>query len=529
MANDLIARVESLGSPRVLVVGDLILDRYIWGFAERISQEAPVPLLRADHREHRLGGAASVAMMLRSLGAQTRLIGGVGADHEAGIVRSLLADQGIDDRLVATLEDRPTTLKERYIGRAQDRHPQQMIRVDYETREPIPAMIEAWFHSELAEAMAWADVVLISDYDKGVCTPSLLRAVVESARLAGRRVIADPVRTNDYSRYQGVHCMTPNRLEAQLATGMTIASAGDALVVGQRLVETLGLEAILVTLDRDGMALVHRDGRGEIKPTRPRQVYDITGAGDMVLAVVGLCLAAGADYDEAAALGNVAGGLEVEKFGVALLTREEIIADIADHQRRDGSKLLPRERVPLETARRREAGQRIVFTNGCFDLLHPGHVRLLREAAALGDYLVVGLNSDSSVRKLKGPARPINPQEARAEVLSALEAVDAVVIFDDETPLDLITAIRPDVLVKGGDYRPEEVVGRDEVEASGGRLALIPVLAGHSTTQMVARAADRGVTHHEAQSPRAPHLPQSPPNTLSARASSSERKDAWTG
>ncbi len=510
MAHDLIARVESLGSPRVLVVGDLILDRYIWGFAERISQEAPVPLLRADHREHRLGGAASVAMMLRSLGAETQLMGGVGDDPESRIVRALLAEQGIDDHLVATLADRPTTLKERYIGRAQDRHPQQMIRVDYETRAPIPAVVEAWMQSELAAAAAWADVVLISDYDKGVCTPSLLAAVVESARRAGRRVIADPVRSPDYSRYHGVHCMTPNRLEAQLATGMTIASAGDALAVGQRLVESLGLEAVLVTLDRDGMALVHSDGRGELKPTRPRQVYDITGAGDMVLAVVGLCLAAGADYDEAAALGNVAGGLEVEKFGVALLTREEIIADIADHHHRGGSKVYPRERLLHETRRRRSAGERIVFTNGCFDLLHPGHVRLLREAAALGDFLVVGLNSDTSVSRLKGPARPLNPEQARAEVLSALEAVDAVVIFDQDTPLDLITAIRPDVLVKGGDYRPEDVVGRDEVEAAGGKLVLIPVLAGHSTTQLVARAADRGVTHHEAQSRKAPHISQIP-------------------
>jgi D-beta-D-heptose 7-phosphate kinase/D-beta-D-heptose 1-phosphate adenosyltransferase len=506
MSHDLIRRVKSLGNPRVLVLGDLILDRYIWGFAERISQEAPVPLLRADQREHRLGGAASVATMLRALGAQVRLIGGVGCDHEAGLVRRMVRDSGIDGRLLFSLDDRPTTLKERYVGRAQDRHPQQMIRVDYETRDPIPATVEAGLHSQLAQAIAWAEVILISDYDKGVCTPTLLEAVIEQSRAAGVKVIADPIRSSDYSRYRGVHCMTPNRLEAQLATGMTIGRPEDALKVGQRLVQTLGMEAVIVTMDRDGMALVRWDGPAELVPTRPRQVYDITGAGDMVLAVVGLCLAGGADYDEAAALGNVAGGLEVEKFGVALLTREEILQDLTRHHRPEGSKILDVNPLQLEVRRRRESGQKIVFTNGCFDLLHLGHVRLLRQAAALGDFLVVGLNSDTSVQRLKGPTRPLNDEHARGEVLSALEAVDAVTIFAEDTPLELIKAILPDILVKGGDYLPDQVVGRDEVEAAGGTLVLIPLVEGHSTSSLVRRAADREVSAHSAESAPAPHL-----------------------
>jgi D-beta-D-heptose 7-phosphate kinase/D-beta-D-heptose 1-phosphate adenosyltransferase len=507
MVHDLIDRVEQLGNPRVLVIGDLILDRYIWGFAERISQEAPVPLLRADRREHRLGGAASVATMLRALGAEVRLIGGVGRDFEATIVRGMLAEQGIDDQGVVTLDERPTTLKERYIGRAQDRHPQQMIRVDYEARDPIPAAAETRLRDQLPAAIGWADLVLVSDYDKGVGTPSLLGAVIDSARAAGVKVLADPIRAADYSRYRGVHCMTPNRLEAQLATGLAIGRAEDALQVGRRLVESLDMEAVLVTLDRDGMALVRADGRAELLPTRPRQVYDITGAGDMVLAVVGLCLAGGADYDEAAALGNVAGGLEVEKFGVAPLTRAELLRDLVDHHRPEGSKVLDRDHLVSEVRRRRRAGQTIVFTNGCFDLLHPGHVRLLRQAAALGDFLVVGLNSDASVRRLKGPNRPINAAESRAEVLSALESVAAVTLFDDETPLELIAAIGPDVLVKGGDYRPEEVVGRQEVEAAGGRLVLIPLAQGHSTTNLVHRAADGVLKAHQPAGPvPAPHL-----------------------
>jgi D-beta-D-heptose 7-phosphate kinase/D-beta-D-heptose 1-phosphate adenosyltransferase len=506
MTHDLIGRVENLGNPRLAVVGDLILDRYIWGYAERISQEAPVPLLRADQREHRLGGAASVATMLRALGAKVSLIGVVGQDAEAALVRQILAENQIDDRLVVGVNDRPTTLKERYIGRAQDRHPQQMIRVDYETRDPIPAIVEARLHAEFAAVLEWAEVVLISDYGKGVCTPTLIRTFVDMARKAGVKIVADPIRSADYSRYQGVHCMTPNRLEAQLATGMTIARPDDAINVGRKLVDALGMEAILVTLDRDGMALVRGDGRAELLPTRPRQVYDITGAGDMVLATIGLCLANGADYDEAAALGNVAGGLEVEKFGVALLSRDEIMRDLVDHHRPEDTKTLDRATLVAEVQRRRIAGQSIVFTNGCFDLLHPGHVRLLREAATHGDFLVVGLNSDSSVSRLKGPSRPINPVTARAEVLSALEAVDAVTVFDEDTPLDLINAIRPDVLVKGGDYRPEEVVGRDEVEAAGGRLVLIALVEGHSTTSMVRRASDRGVMPHAAEPLNNPHV-----------------------
>jgi D-beta-D-heptose 7-phosphate kinase/D-beta-D-heptose 1-phosphate adenosyltransferase len=496
MIHDLVRRVETLGHPRILVLGDLILDRYIWGDADRLSQEAPVPLLRADHREHRLGGAASVATMLRALGADVRLIGGVGRDADAVIVRKLLADHGIDDSLVATLDDRPTTLKERYIGRAQDRHPQQMMRVDYETREPIPPEVESFIWSKIPEAVAQADIVLISDYDKGICTPSLLRSLITACRSLDVRVLADPVRSSDYSRYQGVHAMTPNRLEAQLATGMTIASPAEALAVGRRLVGELKMECALVTLDRDGMALVHADGRERLVPTRPRQVYDITGAGDMVLSVVGLCLACGADYEEAAALGNVAGGLEVEKIGVALLSRQEILRDLLDHSRPEAGKRLERGALVEEARRRRAAGQAVVFTNGCFDLLHPGHVRLLRQAAALGDFLVVGLNSDASVARLKGPARPINSEDARAEVLGALECVDAVTVFDEDTPLELIQAVQPDVLVKGGDYRPEEVVGREEVEAAGGKLVLIPLVAGHSTTQMVHRAADRTIVVH---------------------------------
>jgi D-beta-D-heptose 7-phosphate kinase/D-beta-D-heptose 1-phosphate adenosyltransferase len=483
---DLVHCVENLGRPRVLVVGDLILDRYIWGDVERVSQEAPVPILRADHREHRLGGAASVAAMASRLGAEVTIIGVVGSDSDGAMVRRLLANHAIDDHFVSTLDSRPTTLKERYIGRAQDRHPQQMMRVDHEVCDMLALADEQHLCHHLATVIEAVDIVLVSDYDKGVCTPSLLRELIAVCRKHAVPVIIDPSRDRNYSRYYGASCLTPNRVEAMIATGMAIVTTEDALTAGRILVNQFQLEAALVTLDRDGMALVRRDGRSEIVPTRPRQVYDITGAGDMVLSVVGLCLAAGADYDEAAALGNVAGGLEVEKIGVALLSREDILRDLFQHHQPERSKRPPLGALQAEVRRRQRAGQRVVFTNGCFDLLHVGHARLLRQAASLGDYLVVGLNSDTSVRRLKGDARPINGEDARAELLSSLACVDAVTIFGEDTPLDLIQLLKPDVLVKGGDYSTEEIVGRDEVA----ELVVFPLVEGYSTTRLAWQQAD---------------------------------------
>lgn len=487
---DLIERVETLSRPRVLVVGDLILDRYVWGDAERISQEAPVPLLRADHREHRLGGAASVATMLRALEAEVDLVGVIGRDGEAAVVRSILGELGIGDSFLVEAGDRPTTLKERYIGRAQDRHPQQMIRVDYEVREPVGADASNRLMRNLEQALDRCRIVLVSDYDKGVCTAEILRELIAAARARGLKVIADPIRGGDYSKYKGVHAMTPNRLEAQLATGLMIQKPEDALAAAGALVDRLEMEAAIVTLDKDGMAVRRRDGGASIHPTRPRQVYDITGAGDMVLSVIGLCLADGADYDEAAMLGNVAGGLEVEKIGVAMISRGEILGDLIAHQHAHGGKRLERYALAAEVKRRRKAGQTVVFTNGCFDLLHVGHVRLLRECSQLGDYVVVGINSDASVRRLKGAGRPLQPEADRAELIAAIEGVNAVTIFEEDTPAELIAELVPDVLVKGGDYAPEEVVGRDVVTAAGGKLVLIPLVAGRSTSGIAARAGD---------------------------------------
>ncbi len=490
---DLVQLVQALGTPRVLVLGDLMLDRYVWGNAERISQEAPVILLRADKREERLGGASSVATMLQALGAKTSVVGVVGTDADGFRARHILTDLSIDAEGVVADPDRPTSVKERYIGRAQAKHPQQMIRVDYESREPVSDAIEARLADVLVSKIRETDLVLVSDYDKGVCTPRLLRAAIEAATGKGVRVIADPTRGGDYSKYRGCSSMTPNRLEAGLATNRTIRTLDDALASAAQLRDTLGLEAGLVTLDKDGMALAHRDGRGAIFPTRPREVYDITGAGDMVMATLGLALAAGADYDPSIRLANVAGGLEVEKIGVATVSREEILTDLlhapfrAAERVPGAAKVLSVADLVRQLKSRREKGQTVAFTNGCFDVLHAGHVQYLAEARRQADCLVVAVNSDESVRQLKGPTRPLNAIDARALVLAGLQDVDFITIFADATPAAVIEAVRPDVLVKGSDYRKSDVVGAEFVESYGGRVHLADLRDGFSTTNLIAR------------------------------------------
>ncbi len=487
MSTELIELVQNLGQPRVLVVGDAMLDRYVWGDAERISQEAPVILLRVDRREERLGGASSVATMLRALGARVALAAVTGNDHDGSRMRQMMSDLGIDHEAVITDSDRPSTVKERYMGRAQHRHPQQMMRVDYEDRRSVSDGVRRQIMQVVQSQLRSTDLVLISDYDKGVCTPGLLASIINAARALGVKVIADPIRGHDYRKYHGCSAITPNRLEAGLATGRTLSTLPEVYEAATHLQEKLDLEAAIITLDKDGMAMKHADGRLKHLPTRPRQVYDITGAGDMVMSVLGMALAAGADYEQAIQLANIAGGLEVEKIGVATVTREEILRDLAQSTigAPSGGKLLSLDTLLHEVEHRRRLGQRVAFTNGCFDVLHAGHVQYLQEARAQADLLIVGLNSDSSVRALKGITRPVQGLGARSTVLSALQSVDYLAVFDEATPMHLIRAIKPDVLVKGADYRKEDVVGSEFVESYGGRVHLAHLHHGHSTTRLI--------------------------------------------
>ncbi len=483
----LLRSLQEIGQPRVLVVGDLILDRYTWGNAERVSQEAPVIVLRADRQEVRPGGAANVAQMAAALGSSAvTAIGVAGNDAEATELEHLLIQRGIQP-LVIRDPARPTTLKERFIGRAQSRHPHQILRVDRESTEPVPQPLEAELVRRLQAVINNHDIVLLSDYRKGVCTPSLLAQLMRLAGDHGVPVFVDPGRGVDPAVYRGCSVLKPNRSETATVVGRRIESVDDARWAACRLVRMLDLDAAVITLDRDGLVLGTAGGELAHYPTRTRNVYDITGAGDMVLAALGVFYAGGASLADAVQLANVAAGLEVEKIGVVPVVREEIAAELAHRAVGTGAKVLSLEELRREVERRRQAGQRIVFTNGCFDLLHAGHLHYLQSARSLGDCLIVAINSDNSVRRLKGPDRPVIPERERAALLAALECVDYVTIFDDETPHRLLRTLRPDILIKGGTYREDQVVGREVVQSYGGRVVVGPAIPGLSTTAIVER------------------------------------------
>lgn len=479
--------------PRVLVAGDAMLDRYLWGDVDRISPEAPIPVVRVGRQEHRLGGAASVAAMLAALEADVSLAAVVGDDPEGRILRRLAREHAIDSGGVVRVADRVTTVKERLLGRTQGRHPQQMVRVDREDTRPIDAASANRLLEAIWQKLDRLDLILLSDYGKGVCSGAFVPQLAAIAQAAGVPVIADPARSADYHRYAGCDCITPNRLEAGLAAGMRIVAPDDGLEAARRLL-AFGVKAAAVTLDRDGIAWADAPQGGRHFPVREREVYDITGAGDMVMAALGYAIASGADWPQAIELANLAGGLEVERLGVVPITRQELLAEItqpgAAPQGSAGGngKVFPLDRLVAELARRRAMGHRVAMTNGCFDLLHPGHVASLRHARAQGDLLVVAVNSDRSVRELKGPGRPIIDEQGRAEMLAALEAVDYVVLFDTASVAPVVERILPDVLVKAAHYGPEEVVGHEIVERHGGRVVLAPVEGDYSTTDLIRRA-----------------------------------------
>jgi D-beta-D-heptose 7-phosphate kinase / D-beta-D-heptose 1-phosphate adenosyltransferase len=490
---DLFDVLHRIAQPKVLVLGDLILDRYTWGNADRISQEAPVIVLRADRRESRPGGAANVANMLAALEARATCAGVVGDDDAGAELRRLLVAASVNCDLVVNDSRRPTSVKERFIGRASSRHPSQILRVDHENCEPLCEALENQLIERIAAEVPRHDALLISDYGKGVCTPRILKAAIAAARRAGVSVLVDPSRSGPLEHYRGATLIKPNRPEAETATGHKILKPADSLAAGRQLCQQLEIEMALVTLDRDGMMLVDRAGKGEHFATHARAVYDITGAGDMVIAMIALCLAGGASAAAAVRLANVAAGIEVERSGVAVVYRDEIRGELLLDRGSPAKKIVTLEHVATIAGEYRRRGEKVVFTNGCFDLLHVGHVAYLSEAARLGDVLIVGVNSDQSVRKLKGSGRPAIAESDRAAMLAALACVHHVVVFGDDTPHALLHAIRPDVLVKGGTYTADEIVGHEVVEAYGGTVCVTGVVDGISTTNILASLA-RGET-----------------------------------
>ncbi|MGB0670786.1 MAG: D-glycero-beta-D-manno-heptose-7-phosphate kinase [Rhodospirillales bacterium] len=479
------ALVEDLASARLLCVGDIMLDRFVGGEVNRISPEAPIPVLRVTRDDAMLGGAGNVVRNLASLGARGHFIGAVGNDAAAGDVARLLESlAGIDHHLV-TDADRITGIKTRFIAAGQ-----QVLRADRESLEPLADALAETLIAEAEKSLAQADVVILSDYGKGVLAPAVLTRLLAAARAAGKPVVVDP-KGHDYARYQGATVITPNRKELSEAAARPLNSSLDVEEAARSLIAAFGFGAVLATLGAEGMLVVPADGEAVNLPAEAREVFDVSGAGDTVVATLAAALAAGAPLIQAAQLANLAAGIVVGKVGTAAVYASELTAAL-HHTDVSGveAKILARDAAALKVRDWRDRGLKVGFTNGCFDILHPGHVSLLNQAKSHCDRLVVGLNSDSSVRRLgKGPNRPINAEGARATVLAALGMVDAVVLFAEDTPLDLIGELRPQVLVKGADYALDQVVGADLVKSWGGEVRLANLLDGHSTTATVARAS----------------------------------------
>ncbi len=487
MATGLIEIVRNLPGRRVVVVGDFMLDRYLFGSTGRVSPEAPIPVLHFQREEERLGGTGFVVAALTALGVQVHAVGVIGRDSAGEKMRKKLGElAGVE---VSLIDDptRPTVEKVRLLGSSEDRTHQQMLRLDVENVAPISGeAAEAVVNAALA-ALDGAAALVLEDYDKGVLCDSVCRTLIAAAKKRGIPVLVDPARVPDFSKYSGATLIKANRPEAERATGLRVRTTADVEVAASKMLEALDLQAVVVTLNDEGSYLATRDGERALLKSRPRQVADATGAGDTVLATLCAASAAGASWHDALALANIAAGLEVEKLGCVAVTAEEIARDLRGEHNRGKTKRLQLPGVLEKLALERAAGRRIVFTNGCFDLIHLGHVTYFRFARAQGDLLVVGVNTDQSIQRLKGEKRPIIPLEDRLGVLEELESIDYLVTFDEDTPLELIKAISPDVLVKGADYQKEQVVGWDIVEAAGGCVALAPLVEGRSTSNVIQR------------------------------------------
>ena len=487
---DFDAVTHAIARRTVLCVGDLMLDEFVYGEVSRISPEAPAPVIAVQRSDIHVGGAGNVARNIASIGARCIFVGLVGDDDAGATLRSELAkDRAIETVLVCD-PTRPTTRKVRFVSEHFSTH---MLRADWEITAPAAADIEQKLIDAILPLLPRADVVLLSDYAKGVLTARVIRNVIDAARRLGKPVIVDPKSAN-FAVYRGATLLTPNRKEFAEATRSRADSEASIAVAAHDAMKLADCDALLVTQSEHGMTLVPRKGEPVHVPAHPVKVRDVSGAGDTVAAVLAATLATGADWETCLRMANAAAAVAVSKKGTAVVTVGELRRKILPHAFLAAEEKIVGAAGDLDThiADWRRQGLRIGFTNGCFDILHPGHVKVLTAARAACDRLVVGLNSDASVKRLKGEGRPVQDEHARAEVLAALEAVDLVAIFEDDTPILLIAQIRPNVLVKGGDYTREQVVGYDVVEAAGGAVLLVDILQGFSTTSLVDRARRGG-------------------------------------
>jgi D-beta-D-heptose 7-phosphate kinase / D-beta-D-heptose 1-phosphate adenosyltransferase len=485
----LLSTLADWKSFNAIVVGDFMLDQQLYGNANRLSPDAPVPVLHVTKQENQPGGAANLCLDLIAMHGKVHALGVVGSDSDADLLTSALDEHTVITKGIVQDTSRPTTVKRNLIGLAQGRHAQKMFRVDFESSAAIDQTITEQILKHFDAALPDADFVCIEDYNKGVCTPELCSEIIRRSQIAGKPVYIDPAPIKDYTKYQGATAITPNRTEGELAS--TLDPSTDDRSLARSLKDQHNFTTVVLTLDKHG-ALVDSDDLPEPVsiPTQARAVYDVTGAGDMMLAGLAAARANGLDWIDSVRLANAAAGLEVEIFGVAPIPIERIHHEILSLNADSRGKVRTLNEAMVLAKAAKNDGKSVVFTNGCFDVIHAGHISLLQRSAALGDVLIVAMNDDHSVRGLKGPTRPVNDQENRARVLGALECVDAVVLFNEETPIKLIEGIKPDVLVKGGDYSIETVVGAEFAMQNGGRVELLDLIDGLSTTSTIERMKD---------------------------------------
>jgi D-beta-D-heptose 7-phosphate kinase / D-beta-D-heptose 1-phosphate adenosyltransferase len=479
---DILHLLDNLSGTRILIVGDVMLDRFVYGDVDRVSPEAPVPVLGIRREEAMLGGAGNVARNISALGAKVHLIGLCGDDDAGRAVHDMLSGlPGVDPRLVVDA-GRASSVKTRFVAGNQ-----QLLRTDIDDHQPVSAQSLQAIITATSEGLTQADVLVLSDYAKGVLADDVLATIIAAARKAGVSVIADP-KGHDFGRYRGASVLTPNRAELQAAALLPVGNDAQAVMAARQIQQDCGIDSVLATRGPQGMTLLSGSREPLHIATQAREVFDVSGAGDTVVAALAVGLAAGADPGLAAAFANQAAGVVVGKAGTAVAWPNDIVSALhsADLHSVEG-KISDAARAKDIRASWLRSGERVVFTNGCFDLVHPGHVSLLSQARSAGDRLIVGLNSDQSVKRLKGESRPVNPETARATVLASLGAVDLVIIFDEDTPLELIEALRPDVLVKGADYSEEEVVGGKEVKSWGGQVVLANLVDGESTSNTISK------------------------------------------
>lgn len=476
---ELYRRFMEIKPVSVVVVGDVILDEYISGEIHRISPEAPVGVLDCSSEEYMLGGAANVAANVVKLGSRAILLGVTGRDQDAQTLKSLLKKDGIEAGRLVAAGDRPTIKKSRVISGHQ-----QLLRIDRENRNRVPENVERKVFENFKKALARADGAIISDYGKGLLTKKLLREIVSHARKKRKPVVVDP-KGDSFGKYHGADIITPNRSELEKSTGIKCRDKKSVERAARRLMKKHSISTVLATLGGDGMALFTKNGDVRFFPTDAREVFDVTGAGDTVVAVFTTALLGGMLPEEAARLSNHAGGLQVAHLGAIGIGKGEMERSLAGAAGFDESKIVGLKEAAAIAESLRKRGKKVVFTNGCFDLIHFGHIQYLQKAKKLGDRLVVGLNSDSSVRKLKGAGRPLLKEHDRARILAAMDCVDMVVIFEEKTPIKLIKAVKPEILVKGGDYKIDQIVGHTEIKRWGGKALTLPYVKGNSTTGLI--------------------------------------------